>query len=72
MGTLLNEIRENNKKLEECPRHKFDPEWRMPGEPFVCQNCGGKADLKYVIGYIAGYKAMGGDPNAIYVGWLHE
>lgn len=66
------EVRENNRRWRECPRHLFEawnPDERKFGEKLTCKNCGASEMLNDIARYIEGYKAAGGDPNDIMPNW---
>lgn len=63
---LLQQIRENQNKLDNCKRHKFiiEPPFKL-GQKFTCHNCGGTTDGPKMYAYIQGYEAAGGNANDI-------
>lgn len=70
---LLEEIRSNQKRLDECKRHHF-PTWPTHlsariGLKVDCTNCGGSMCALQAAAYARGYAAAGGDPNHIIPGW---
>lgn len=66
---LMDEIRENRRKLDSCDRHLFDPETYKLGCRMRCLKCDGTISSTDVPTYIAGYRAAGGDPGDIWPGW---
>lgn len=67
---LWDQVKENNRKISECQRHRFNPVERvLVGQKFCCQNCQGVMGLIAIGDYIAGYKAGGGDVNDIWPGY---
>lgn len=68
--SLWAEVRENNRKIRECQRHRFKHvEAVKLGQKFQCQSCGGTMGLIGIGDYISGYKAAGGDVNDIWPGF---
>ncbi len=70
---LLEEIKANQQRLDECKRHHF-PTWpsgisRHLGLKVDCCNCGGQLDARMAASYTRGYAAAGGNPNDIIPGW---
>ncbi len=72
---LLEEIRANQKRLDECKRHHFptlpptDQIGTMLGLKLTCSKCGGIMDARMAASYTRGYAAAGGDPNEIIPNW---
>ena len=66
---LFKQVQENLKKIRECSKHEFNIEERKPFAKLTCNNCGGTVDSSYVLHYIQGYKAAGGDPEDIVPGF---
>jgi hypothetical protein len=69
---LFKEVKANQKKLDECPKHLFNLNLPQPytiGQKLVCQNCGGQLDAVKAFYYTKGYKAAGGNPNDIIQGF---
>lgn len=71
MKKLWRDVRENNRKLSACKRHRFDP---IPIETFLgakhtCLVCGGTIDNPGLGQYVAGYEAAGGHCDDIYPGY---
>ena len=63
---LLNEIKENNMKLDGCKRHRFEFDGiPVIGSKLTCKKCGGKMDTVQAYRYCQGYKAAGGNPNDV-------
>lgn len=70
---VLEEIKANQKRLDQCKRHHF-PSWPQNisthlGLKVDCCNCGGQMDARMAASYTRGYAAAGGDPNEIIPGW---
>ena len=65
---LLAEEQENRRKLDECPRHRFEPVPRdgLPvihmGMKWRCTNCGGTCNLSEVAWYRQGVIHAEGEP----------
>lgn len=56
MKELITKIRENQNKLDACPKHHFDlgePPYEL-GQKCTCSNCGGSQDLRSVGDYVRG------------------
>jgi ferredoxin-like protein FixX len=69
---MLADIRENNRRWRECPRHLYrawDANKHSLGQKHTCLNCGSSKSLTDIGCYIEGYKAAGGDPNDIMPGY---
>lgn len=69
---LFARVRENQRKLRECPKHRF--EVLPPYEPLArihCTACGGDEDLVQAFNYVRGFIAAGGDPLVV-APWWHE
>lgn len=68
---IFAEKRENNDKLNACPRHLFAPSnvKLVVGGSAECERCGGKMAILAVNQYIRGYEAAGGDANDILRGF---
>lgn len=68
---MLEEIRANQKRLDECKRHHFPtfPERLMFRHKLTCANCGGEIDALQAYAYTRGYIAAGGNGNDIIPGW---
>lgn len=69
---LLAEIRENNRRWRECPRHRYEawnPDKHQLGQKHTCLQCGSSKSLTDIGCYIEGYQAAGGDPNDIMPNW---
>lgn len=72
-GLILEEVRANQARLDNCKRHHF-PTWpenigRALGLKVDCCNCGGTIDARMAAAYARGYAAAGGDPNDVIPGW---
>lgn len=68
---MLNAIRANRKRLDECPKHRFEigePPYRL-GAKATCMHCHGEMELTSIDEYLRGYRAAGGNPNDIVPGW---
>ena len=66
-GALYAAIKANQKRLDNCKRHRFDlgdPPYHF-GMKVTCQNCGGEMDAIKAFVYVQGYEAAGGDPNDV-------
>lgn len=67
---LLDEIKANQKRLDECKRHHFPTTPPLTlNVKFTCANCGGVINALNAYAYARGYAAAGGDPNDIFPGW---
>lgn len=72
---ILDEIRENQRRLDGCKRHHFPtiPQVeRIPtafGLKLSCSKCGGSIDALQAYAYTRGFAAAGGNPNEIIPGW---
>ena len=72
---MLEEIRANQKRLDECKRHHFPTlpdNGAIPtafGLKLTCSNCGGTIDALKAYAYTRGYIAAGGNGNDIIPGW---
>lgn len=63
---MLDEVRENARRLYSCPRHSFGIV--LSGHiknNHVCRNCCGNMSERDIILYARGYKAAGGNPNDV-------
>jgi hypothetical protein len=60
------EVQANNAKLQSCAKHRFGGGVIKTGEEVTCLNCGGKLDLVYFSGYMAGYRAAGRDVDDVW------
>lgn len=68
--TLWEEVKENNRKIRECPRHRFAHVNAVKlGQKFQCQVCRGTMGLIEIGNYIAGFKAAGGKVDDIWPGF---
>lgn len=69
-NVMLEEIKANQKRLDECPRHHFPtlPDLTI-GVKMNCANCGGTIHALNAYAYTRGYIAAGGDGNDIIPGW---
>ncbi len=68
---LLQQIRDNQKRLDECSKHKFaafDVPMQLK-QKLTCLRCGGKLDAIRAKYYVDGYEAAGGNPNEIIEGY---
>lgn len=66
------EVKANSAKREACPRHVFAGGDVKMGQKVTCLACGATMSLVEAGFYIKGFKAAGGDPNAIWPGWNKE
>lgn len=71
MQAAWNKAKENNRKCDECPRHRFNDPWPLPkfNMPLRCVNCGGEMRLLAIGQYIRGFEAAGRSGNEIWPGW---
>ena len=60
-GNILVQIKRNSERLEDCPRHDFDPQpgWRDRPGPFIyskitCMHCGGEMKTHDAMVYLRG------------------
>lgn len=69
-NVILEELQENQKRLDNCKRHHFPtfPEVTF-GMKLDCSKCGGRIDAVRAYEYAKGYAAAGGDPNDIFPNW---
>lgn len=68
MDSIWQEVKENRDKLESCKKHNFgEIEYSSVRRKYVCKNCGGYMDFRYVKEYSRGYIAAGGKEEDIYV-----
>lgn len=73
LALVLEEIKANQKRLDECKCHRF-PTWpehvsQRLGLKVDCINCGGTLDARMAYAYTRGYVAAGGDGNDIIPNW---
>lgn len=72
---VLEEIRENQKRLDNCKRHYFPtlPPVEVIRTSFrlklSCAACGGEILATEVAAYVRGFAAAGGNPDLIIPGW---
>jgi hypothetical protein len=52
---ICEEINENDRKREGCALHRFVRKDTLPFK-LICENCGCKMDIQYVIGYRDGLR----------------
>jgi hypothetical protein len=64
-------IKENNRRLNECSRHRFNDPWPVPnlGMQLRCVNCGGEMRLLAISQYIRGFELAGRSGNEIWSCW---
>lgn len=66
----MDEITENAKRIDKCPRHRFDGgEIKELNVAHTCLACGGKVNVFSLAIYLKGYRAAGGDVNDVWPGW---
>lgn len=71
INDLWEAIKANRKRLDECPKHRFDlgeAPYRI-NQRATCLNCHGEMELNAINQYRLGYRAAGGNPNDIVPGW---
>lgn len=70
-NALWEAIKANRKRLNECPKHRFEigePPYRLM-QKATCLHCHGEMELTTIDEYLRGYRAAGGNPNDIVPGW---
>lgn len=68
---MLAAIKENQRKLDYCPRHQFEPmepPYKM-GQKFECKRCGGFLNAINAYAYVRGYEAHGGNADDVMLGF---
>lgn len=65
----LAEIKANQERLANCPRHRFVPGEIKLGAKVRCEVCAGEIGLVDLGYYIAGYEAAGGEADDIWPGF---
>jgi hypothetical protein len=68
-AALMAEVRENQRKLKNCPRHRFAGGPIKLGAKHTCLWCGGSISNSDLLSYCRGFAAAGGDPNVVYPEW---
>jgi hypothetical protein len=68
---LLDEIKENQARLDNCNKHHFPtfPNTVTFGMKLDCSKCGGSMNAVHAFAYTNGYVAAGGNGNDIIPGW---
>lgn len=66
---ILEEVKENNRKIDACKRHRFSGETLPFGKKYTCLECGGQMKGTDIMSYIQGYEAAGGHCDDIFPGW---
>lgn len=64
--TIWLEVKENLKRLDECPRHLFTATEAKLGQKLTCERCRGTMDLTGVGNYIRGFVAAGREAEEIW------
>jgi hypothetical protein len=69
-GRIMQEIMENQRKLDGCKRHRFPVE-PIAGQArfrqrYRCEHCSGEVEAVAIMNYCAGYAAAGGDPADVW------
>jgi hypothetical protein len=69
-GRIMQDIRDNQAKLDGCKRHRF-PTTPVAGQArfrqrYQCEHCAGEVDASAIMNYCAGYAAAGGDPADVW------
>ena len=60
---------ENARKRDACPRHHFPQAGdRKFGDKVTCERCGATLNLGEALAYVAGFRAAGGAPDAVWPG----
>lgn len=67
--SLWEQVKENHRKLNACPRHRFEGKEVRIGQKMTCLECGGEMDLSRIGQYIDGYRAAGGDSDDVWPGY---
>jgi hypothetical protein len=70
-GRIMEQIRENQSRLDGCKRHRFPALAITSDKPafrhrYRCDHCGGEVDATAIMNYCAGYEAAGGDPADVW------
>lgn len=63
------EVKENLRKLRECPKHEFEGAEVRLGQKHTCKRCGGQMGLVAIGEYISGYEAAGKSADDIWPGY---
>lgn len=71
MQRRLADLRANQYKLDNCPKHHFPdfPNALPVGVKFECAHCGGKMEAIHAYSYTKGYVAHGGLATDIIPAW---
>lgn len=71
MRRLMEEVRENVRRWQACPKHRFatGAEGVRLGDRVRCEACGVDVSLLDAATYVRGYMAAGGDPEEVFPGW---
>lgn len=71
MRKKFDAIKDNQRRLDACPKHRF-PEWPeilSMGTKFTCEHCKAYIDAIHAYSYVMGYKAAGGEPSDVIPTW---
>jgi hypothetical protein len=67
---LWEEVKENHRRQEACPKHHFTYDKVQIGKPIECDNCGGTMQFTDAGMYVKGYMAAGGNADDVWPGWF--
>lgn len=69
---IWDQVRENQARLDSCPKHSFSGEVAAFGKKLLCASCGGMLGIVEIGMYIKGYVAAGGDPVEVWPEWAKK